>query len=156
MAESEFELKMDDYVAKNVKVEKYIQYLDSRTNKWKSASGNLNENTKYKLNLRARNVGSETYVRNVQIRVVNGNPSRIQFYKDDTFAVAVSRLDGPVWPAQLNPTDGTNPGQATPYHVVPFMVKEGPDQYVPIAGIGLYAEIIPQGHAWSSVYASLD
>ncbi len=156
MADTQLEGLMDDYVAKNIRIEHYIQYLDARSGKWKNVHGDLDENTKYKLYVCARNIGSETFVKNVGVRVVNGNPGRIRFYKDDTYTAEVGRLDSPVHSGVLKPTDGTNPGQATPWHMVPFMVKEGTDQYAPIASTGLYAEIVPQGHTWSGIYEHLD
>lgn len=156
MPNTDFELKMDDFVRYNIGVYRWIYYLDVTDNKWKMAYGDLNANTKYKLNIRARNNGSETYVKNVQIRVVNKYPTRIKFFKDDSFSTEVKRLDSPIWPKVLKPRTSEVPGETTPVHQVPFMVKPGPDVYAGIASVGVYAEIVPQGHRWLTVKRHLD
>lgn len=150
MPDSEFELKMDDYVRRNIGVYHWIYYLDVTDNKWKMAYGDLGANVKYKLNIRARNNGTETYVKNVQIRCVNKYPARIKYFKDDSYSTEVGRLDSPIWPKVLKPEE------TTPVHQVPFMVKAGPDVYTGIARVGVYAEIVPQGHKWLNVNRRLD
>ena len=96
MTDSELEVNMDAYVINNMSISRWVNYFDVIDNRWRYTSGALAHNTKYKLLIRARNVGSETYVRNVGIRAVNIHPTRITFFDDDSYENEVSRVHSPI------------------------------------------------------------
>ncbi len=146
---------MTDYIYVNLKADFLVYGKDARTGQWNFVSprANLDENTKYKMNVKVSNVGSETFMKNVQIRVTNSNPSRIQYYTDESCGTKCDRLDSPIYFKDKV----MNPGDSTDTHSVYFMVKEGPDQNAAaIAHYGIYAEIVPQGHAWNTETRPLD
>lgn len=147
MADTQFELNMDDFVRKNLIWRTWVQFREDGN--WVTNRFDIKERLDYRVGFKVMNVGSETYAKNVQIRVVNAYSPRVTFFADDTYANQVPRSDN-VFPNMLDPSQGT------PWHWVYFRVGSGPDQIERIASVGVYAEIIPQGHYWSDFFAPLD
>jgi hypothetical protein len=149
MTDTPFELGMDEFMRQNLPWRTWVQFKNAAGN-WETNQFDIKENLPYRVGFRATNGGSETYVKNVEIRVVNAYPARVTFFSDDTYTQVVPRHD------RLFP-DTLAPGQVTPWHWVHFRLGAGPDeQDAQVASVGVYAEIVPQGHYWRSFMAPLD
>lgn len=148
MADTPFELSMDDYVLKNLTWRTWVQFRNGNGS-WQTNQADIKEAIDYRVGVRVTNVGSETHAKDVQIRVANAYPARVTFYTDDTYGQPAGQLNK-TFPTQLAPND------FTPWHWVHFRLGAGPDENANIASVGIYAAIVPQGHYWKSFAAPLD
>ncbi len=144
MAHTHLELTMDQFVREHLKVGLVVHTKDSKTGEWRllSENENLNDDTSYKMGVSARNDGTETSVRNVQIRVnLPSATKRIIYYANERYGEEIEGRESEIYPQILHP------GEKTPDVEIHFMVTEGPDEEAPVANVELHAEVIPQGHA---------
>lgn len=149
MPDTHFELSMDEFVKNNLTWVTWVEFKNN-TGNWETNQYDIKEARDYRVGFKVTNVGTETYAKNVQIRVKNVYEQRITFYSDDSFTQIVTRSDK-TFPNMLAP------GQFTPWHRVYFRLGVGPDEHgARVATVGVYAEIVPQGHYWKSFTASLD
>lgn len=149
MADTPLELSMDQYVRQNLTWNTWVQFRNPDGD-WQTNRADIKEGLDYRIGFKVTNVGSETYVKNVQIRIANSYPDRVTFFSDNSFSQPVSRQSQVVFP------DILAPGQFTPWNWVHIRLGPGPDERVSIAEIGVYAEIIPLGHYWDRLEAPLD
>ena len=144
------EVELNDYVRKKVKPEFFLHYFDEVAHQWKYQPYIFfQDNTKYKLQIRARMTGKGCSVQDVQIRVKNINPN-IEYYSDDSFTTEISKCESITFPDTLGQDD------ITPYHNVFFLVKNVPSGNDVFARVGIYAKIIPWGHYWESLTGYFD
>lgn len=110
-------------------------------------SEDLDAGIDYKLELRVRNKGHESPVKNVQIRCKE--PNRVRFYKDDKYQTVVERVDSPHWFTEPNAVLQPDGGTTDPLSVY-FRVTNDPDSGSgqQLANIGIYAEIVPESDFW--------
>lgn len=149
MAETHFELGMDEFVKNNLTWRTWIQFKD-RDGTWKTNQYDIKEALDYRVGFKVTNVGTETYAKNVQIRVVNLYEKRVTFFSDDSYKKSVPRSDH-TFPNTLNQD------ASTPWFWVHFRLGAGPDEHAArIAKVGIYADIIPRGHYWTNFVGALD
>jgi hypothetical protein len=148
MADTALELDMDEFVRKNLTWRTWVQFRNGNGT-WETNVNDIKEALDYRVGVRVTNVGSETYARDLQIRVVNAYPARVTFFSDDTYAQPVPRADKS-FPNRLAPNE------FTPWHWVHFRLGAGPDENANVASVGVYADIVPQGHYWTPFAAPLD
>jgi hypothetical protein len=149
MTDTALEHSMDDFVYKNLTYGTWVQFRNGN-GAWETNQADIKEALDYRLGIRVTNVGSETFAEHVQIRVANENPARVTFYTDATYSQTVGQINK-AFPNRLAPNDVTG------WHWVHFRIGPGPDQpQASVASVGIYAEIVPQGHYWKSFTADLD
>jgi hypothetical protein len=152
MADTPFELSMDEYVRQHLPWTAQVQFRRNTGGSWEhNIPDIIKEDREYRVGFSVTNRGSETYVKNVEIRVANAYPARVRFFSDDTY----SQVDQD---QQINLRSQAvlAPDQSTPVQWVYFKLGEGRMEVEPIAGVGVYAEIIPQGHYWGDLYKPLE
>jgi hypothetical protein len=69
---------MDEFVQKNLTWRTWIQFRNGNGT-WETNQNDIKEALDYRVGVRVTNVGSETYAKDVQIRVVNAYPARVTF-----------------------------------------------------------------------------
>lgn len=147
MPDTQLESNMDSYVKSNLPV--YMQVFRRDGQSWVPLSGtqDLDSGISYRLDLSVLNNGTETFARNIQVRCVRPDGGKVRYYRNDAYDTEVTRADGPVW------TEVVAPNQMSPTHSVHFKVVNDPDSgdLRSIANVGVYAEIVPQGHAWTTL-----
>jgi len=147
---SVFEDQMDDFIYKNLELRKKIWRHEGTVWKEVSSIHDLDIGIDYRLDLGVMNIGSETYVKNVNIRCATkdyGDPRavRVKFYSNDQYTIEVGQqVNSPKW------TEVLGPGGRSPILSVYFRVISDPDNadIYRIARVGIYAEIVAEGHAW--------
>jgi hypothetical protein len=148
MSNTQLELSMDDFVKENLTWRTWVQFRNG-SGAWQTNVADIKEAIDYRVGVRVTNVGTETYAKDVEIRVVNAYPARVTFYSDDTYTQGIPRSDK-TFPNELAPNG------FTPWHWVHFRLAAGPDENADVASVGIYADIVPQGHYWRSFTAPLD
>ena len=148
MSNTQLELSMDDFVKENLTWRTWVQFRNG-SGAWQTNVADIKEAIDYRVGVRVTNVGTETFTKDVEIRVVNAYPARVTFYSDETYAQVVTRSDK-TFPNELAPNG------FTPWHWVHFRLSAGPDENANVASVGIYADIVPQGHYWKSFTAPLD
>lgn len=149
MADTELETLIDAYVRDNLLVLHSVYKKNGNSWDRQNSNQDLNDDTPYKMVLQVLNKGSETYVKNVNIRCVR-RFARVTLYSDDTYSGQVARSDSPIWPATVGP------GGLSNKWTIYFKIAEGPDQLGEVIRYGLYVEVIPQGHFWGSITRQFD
>lgn len=154
---STFENNMQEFIYNNLKAKLQLLYYDKRSQRWINLPlrNDLKKGTKYRIDANVQHIGGEVPVKNVQIRIANPDPARIQYYKDSkcdedaSGANKVTQVDSPIYSQVMKLHDVTPLSQGPWFMVIDKIVN--PQS---IANYGIYAEIIPQGCAWDLLYAS--
>lgn len=151
--DSQLELFMDDCVRSNLFLNTKVERKQGGTWIEVTSQQDLDIGIDYRLILSCRNMGSEISFKNIEIRCFKRSdsdllPSRITFY--DTFEVE------PVPPKNSKSVSWEKilpPGAETEKLEVLFRVVTDPDTGTQfrLAHVGVYAEIVPVGHAWRDI-----
>lgn len=160
--ETELQALMNDHVNRALALVPRIQYLRD-DGKWvfQGLMAELVHGIRYKLFLQARNDGTNTAFRNVFFVVHNVNHDRVQFFTDDTYGTEVPDtgdgiLRSQVYAETLNSGPLVLRGITKPPFEVRFKITQGVDMLGILAGVDVFAEIIPQGHKSQNLQGNFD
>jgi hypothetical protein len=154
MSNTQLENLMDNFVKENLRLRVWIDYWDTQKKEWIREKGALGEHVTYRIGVDVVNEGSETFVKNVQVRIVDQN-REVTLYKswnDSTHTVTgqSDRQDSPI------DTRVREPGQNTINHYFYARItKKSFANSNVLFRYGIYAEIIPQGHRWGNYNRTL-
>ncbi|MEO5340716.1 MAG: hypothetical protein H7837_09400 [Magnetococcus sp. MYC-9] len=154
MADSQFEVMMDDCIKQNLILRHRIYRKDG--NLWTEVveSSDVDLGLGYKMQVWLENVGSEISFSGARLSVhthANNEPassSLVAMYLNDTFSgLAVTWQNVTISPATLAP--GVSSLKSNIY----FKMTQDPDNGTKgrLLRIGTYASITPEGHSWTNI-----
>ncbi len=151
MAETQLERLMDDFVRNVVNRVVTLEERDPENGEWSEANlggGGPAAGADLRAAITLSNVGTETYVRNIEVRAVRNvsAPSSLTMYSSEDYADEVARVHFQ-FPNVLSSGESTD---------TVYVYLRGVESYNSYMSLGVYAEIVPQGHYWSDVVADWD